>query len=412
MSKRNLVTYAWFIPAAFLADQLLSSFSFLRSSTHRGLGGNDHPSISRNNTDFPIWLSEYIEWHKKIRSDENLFQSSNILLVDQGTGGLGDRLKSLPYFLWLAAKHDRLLMIYWNTQCTIQEFLQPNTIDWSINVTKYRDDILLKAVRLNRVGDNNDYFRHLVDDAEMEQHKSERVLQMFGNHQTLTKGLAMVVRASNNDKRIFEYAFANLFRLANQVQELLEKTMKEIGLDDQEYIGVHLRARYPSISPVFTAGGENIDGVGIKNATKEVKDELMKLSGHAIQCTRMAHGGSNQFVYFASDTLLVMEMQHQSDKKVVYLPSTQERSHFSHGETSCSAYYPALIDLWILSQAQCIGAGVGGYSMLATMMNGFKCYTFHQFNSMLRECFTEEDNFFIGVDGKMPECLLSPTLEK
>ena len=387
------------------------SLTHLPVDAHRALEDNARELKSIETSEWPTWLSEYVEWHKKVRQDPTLFENASILVVDQGVGGLGDRLKSLPFFLWMAAKHKRLLMIYWDGECQIQEFLQPSTFDWRINVAIDKDDILAKAVRLNRIGDTGDYFHHLIDDAELESHNADRVLQAFGNHQSLTKGLALVVKDSNNDRRVLEYAFSSLFRLADPVQQLMDKTKNELGLDGKDYIGVHFRARYPGISKILSAD-DKIDTQGITNVTKEVKDELTKLGSHAIQCTRLAYGDGNMLVYFASDTLLAMEIQHQLDEKIVYLSTDEERLHFSYGRSSCSARYPALIDLWIMSEAQCIGVGVGGFSMLASMMNGFKCYTFHQFNYMVKHAFSQENNFFRGEDGNVPECYLPEAEEK
>lgn len=428
----NVLKLSWWIPVVFLAAQFFSS----NSNTHRQRGLTDHHvhvhplALHKNTTTttatelLPAWLADYIAWHRMIRSNETLFQATNILLVDQGVGGLGDRLKSLPYFLWLAAKNHRFLMIHWNTHCQIHEFLQPNTIDWRVNVTTQdATDILAKAVPLGRVSDHSSYFVNLPDDAQLQLHATDRVLQVFGNHVTLTRGLAMVVRASNRDRNVFAHIYAHLFRLADPVQALLDKTKIDAGLtDDREYIGVHLRARYPGASQVISsAGGDRVDFEGIKNVTQEIKDELMKLSEHAIHCTQMAYSGSTTdkhtgshddqpYVYFASDTLLAMEMQHEAHPNVVYMVTPEERSHFAGGggEPTCTEYYPALVDLWMLSQARCIGLGVGGFSMLATMMNGFQCYTFHQFNQMIGQLFAKENNFFLGEDGKLPECLLPP----
>jgi len=67
---------------------------------------------------------------------------------------------------------------------------------------------------------NEDYFHHLIDDKQLEVNKSNRVLQVFGNHLSLTKGLPQVPQASNNDRRIFKHIFQSLFKLSDPVQEL------------------------------------------------------------------------------------------------------------------------------------------------------------------------------------------------
>ena len=363
-------------------------------------------SSSSHATDLPQWLSSYLEWHNKVRSDPAVFAQARVLIVDAGAGGLGDRLKHLPYYMLLASKHSRVLLIHWNKDCGIEEFFQPNVIDW-----RTPPHLLDSAIHLNKKNDKEDYFYHLVDDKQLEENKSNPVLQVFGNHLSLTKGQPQVPQASNNDRRVFKHIFQSLFKLSDPVQELLLSTKKEIGLG-KDYVGVHLRARYPGISKVLDTAGETIDANGITNATPQVKQEILKLSNHAIQCTRAAAGDKNAQVYFASDTVLAMELQQDQDDRVVYLKTDQERVHMGAYRTAsskgpqCSQYYPAIVDLWLLSQAKCIGFGVGGYGALATMMSDFECWTIHQPNDMLSNHFAKATNFFNAENGRLPECYL------
>ena len=354
----------------------------------------------------PNWLSYYLKWHGTVRSDPALFAKARILIVDAGHGGLSDRLKHLPYYMLLASKHSRVLLIHWKKDCGIQEFFKPNVIDW-----RTPPHLLYWAIDLNKQKGYGDYFHHLIDDEQLEANKNNRVLQVSGNLLSLTKGQPQVPQASKNDRRVFKHIFQSLFKLSDPVQELLLSTKKEIGLGE-DYVGVHLRARYPGISKVLDKAGEQIDFNGITNVTPQVKQEILKLGNHAIQCTRAAAGDKDAQVYFASDTVLAMKLQHEQDDRVVHLKTDQERVHFGASRAAsskgpqCSQYYPAIVDLWLLSQAKCIGFGVGGYGSLAAMMSDFECWTIHQRNGVLSHAFAQETNFFNAEDGSLPECYL------
>jgi hypothetical protein len=407
--NRNLLAICMWSVVLFFVSELFSPRTLV---IQRGRQLENITKPFKNSTTttstYPIpWLSSYIKWHNDTRSDPALVADAQYLIVDQGAGGLGDRLKHLPYYMWLASKYNRVLLIYWDKDCHIEEYFQPNSINWT--TPKY---VLDQAVHLNKKNDNVDYFNHLIGDSDMEAHRVDKVLQVFGNHLSLTRGIPRVVEESGNNRRVFRYIFKSLFRLSDPVQKLLDKTKQEIGLGD-DYIGVHLRARYPGISKILAAAGDNVDAKGITNVTSEVKQELLKMSSHAIDCTRKALGGDNsnnaQQVYFASDTLLAMELQQEKDKRVVYLKTNEERVHFSQGNSQCNQYYPAIVDLWLLSEAKCIGFGAGGYGAVATMMSNFDCWTLHQWNSMLSQQFKKETNFFNGKDGALPECLLPPS---
>jgi hypothetical protein len=358
-------------------------------------------SSSSHATDLPQWLISYLEWHNTVRSDPAVFAQAHVLIVDAGVGGLGDRLKHLPYYMLL-----RVLLIHWNRDCGIEEFFQPNVIDW-----RTPPHLLDSAIRLNEENDSQDkhnYIHHLVDDKQLEANKSNRVLQVSGNIQSLEKGLPQVPQASNNDRRVFKHIFQSLFKLSDPVQELLLSTKKEIGLGN-DYVGVHLRARYPGVSKVLDTAGERVDSYGITNVTLQVKQEILKLSSHAIQCTRAAAGDKDAQVYFASDTVLAMKLQHEQDDRVVHLKTDQERVHTGVSSSKgpqCSQYYPAFVDLWLLSQAKCIGFGVGGYGALATMMSDLECWTIHQQHGFLTHYFAKATNSFNAKNGSLTECYL------
>lgn len=395
MNRSLLAVCAWSVALFLISNQLSPS-----ASTNNGRQLENKTETFNNTTAYPKWLSSYIKWHKNARTNPD----AQYLIVDEGIGGLGDRLKHIPYYMWLASKHSRVLLIHWRADCHIDEFFQTNVVNWTTP-----SQLLGQAVHLNKIADKVDYFKHLIDHSDMEAHKSEKVLQVFGNHLSLVKGMSQVVQESDNDRRVFRYIFQSLFRLADPVQKLLEETKNEIGLGDN-YIGVHLRARYPGISKILSAAGKRVDATGITNVTMEVKQEILKLSNHAISCTRKAARDNGAQVYFASDTMLAMELQQKQDKRVVYLKTNQERIHFSHGNSQCNQYYPAIVDLWLLSEAQCVGFGVGGFGALATMMSNFDCWIFHQSNSVLSEHFAKKTNFFNDENGELPECLL-PEIE-
>lgn len=359
----------------------------------------DLPNNGAVATTMPQWLSNYVKWHNIVRSDPVIFAQAHVLIVDEGAGGLGDRLKHLPYYLWLASKHSRVLLIHWNTLCGIQEFFQPNLINWTTP-----PHLLQSAVLLNKRGDKDDYFEHLIDDTELATHQSHLVVQVYGNHLSLVKGLPQVALASENGRRVFKDIFQCLFKLSDPVQQLLDRTKVNIGLGD-DYIGVHLRARYPGVDHILDNAGTDIDASGFRDVTTQVKETIYKLGRHAIQCTRAAAGDDHSQVYFASDTVLAMALQQQEDDRVVYLKSDQERVHFAK-QASCDQYYPAVVDLWLLSHAKCIGFGAGGFGALATMMSNFDCWTIHQHNSIVMDHVAKATNFFNGDDGNLPKCIL------
>ena len=421
------------------------------------------------------WLTEYEAFHKRMRKDPAYeFTHGRYLIVEQGKGGLADRIKSMPYYLWLAAKHDRILLWYWDSPCSVDHYFQPSgDIDWRVRrgeepwFDEYLDDkVRDRKVMATEPKDKHDYFTHYVNDAEMESRKGARYISVIMNHASLTKGLPELYHAHGDNPEVFKILLERLFKPSDAVQTMLNQRRAEMRLVPDRYVGVHLRARYPGINDVLKRTNPKSDTEGFTNVTPEVEAELLKMSMHAIECTMNRHDEHKQHiarkaeelqrqadelrhqlrslhvyetgepamasvataeenqnglvaaeeqtdtlssssspqglpVYFATDTMQVLKLledspdSHHSVRSLP--PSDHEKTHFvlgRKGRNECSEFYETIVDLYLLKESACIGMGVGGYSMLATMMNGMKCFVFHQHNSMIERFFDDEGSFF------------------
>ena len=92
-----------------------------------------------NKESLPHWMKNYFDWHKKQMSQlspSNWKQQKFLVLScleNQSTcGGLSDRLKPLPLFLYFANQTGRIFMIRWDKPYALEEFLQPNELNWSM----------------------------------------------------------------------------------------------------------------------------------------------------------------------------------------------------------------------------------------------------------------------------------------
>ena len=89
----------------------------------------------------PQWVTSYLQWHRKIRpeinSPESIEKGYRFLVLScletwGKCGGLADRLKPIPLALRLAYETKRVLLVYWNKPCELEEFLEParGGLDW------------------------------------------------------------------------------------------------------------------------------------------------------------------------------------------------------------------------------------------------------------------------------------------
>jgi len=421
----TMIRQRYLIFVFLLAGQfMLTKGTNLRKSNN---SANNDDVFTLDNVSFPR-LKNYILWHNEVLT----FMSTNptgkyyhepvfkFMVVKKERGGLADRLKFLPYFLWMAIRNDRILLLdgWEDTDCPLQEYLQPNLINWAIP-DNMPPEILNSAIKLNK-DNQEDFFNHDIDIWDFFNENDAKTIEIYGNHLT-ENGLGRLFReaSDNEDRRIFQQIFRSMFRLSDPVQQMLHNTRKELGLLNRDYIGVHLRLRYPRL--LQKNDNENRDFsdlAGFNEFTPELEEELMQLSNHALNCTKASFFQKNRIsrksppIYVASDTVRALELlkQEHPEDEILFLSddNSTERLHSGNMDakyvkvSSCSAYYPAIIDLWMLAGARCIGFGTGGYGALATMMSDFDCWVLHQENSHLS---TKDLPHFHDPDtGKLPQC--------
>ncbi len=154
-SKKNLIVVAvasflWLL-IAMVAFEVNILNNHLKSN---GNGNGDHTDTADTDTAFltmygkhrfqesfdalPRWLQDYFTWHRAQTSSLSSFSSSSaaanantkyvvLLCLPKDTlcGGLSDRLRPLPFYLFVAKHTNRVLCIYWEKPFGLEEFLQP-----------------------------------------------------------------------------------------------------------------------------------------------------------------------------------------------------------------------------------------------------------------------------------------------
>ena len=101
---------------------------------------NKNNNLWEESTLIPDWLKEYFAWHQQERArlTESNWKDGRYLLPVapriSKSGGMTDRIRPLPAYLRLAAQTKRLLMIYWERPCALEEFLLPpkGGLDWRV----------------------------------------------------------------------------------------------------------------------------------------------------------------------------------------------------------------------------------------------------------------------------------------
>jgi len=340
----------------------------------------------------PYWIADYVEWHAQARASG--LQSNNsttrILLVsieEHHRGGLADRLRSLPFLLWEAVRTKRIFLMQWMNPCALEEFLLPplGGIDWTVPAN------LDTSHAVWYIYDEHDNMQ-LADNGAYQEYP---LIKTWHTPWTFVEGMPLLAKTLNVTSLsdpIFSHMYRLLLAPSPPVQRLMNDTMNTLELQPYQYNGVHLRARYPGASPVFepksSLFSRSVDADGFK-WTLQAKQEVLRVANHAIDCLDNNTTTTILPIYFASDTNEAVKLVTQQDN-VVGMVTPLEKMHLDRNDrvglirqTPPSAFYPALVDLWILSRAQCLAVGAGGYGVFASILGETDCLVFHSENSFV-----------------------------
>jgi hypothetical protein len=293
-------------------------------------------------------------------------------------GGLGDRLKSLPFFIAAAAYNKRIFLIRWQRPTKLEEFLIPNEIHWSVpdwmyeelndfhnrtesifastsrGITRFlKDDKLVIEGRLQDFFGGSGYYNWM--DSELD--KNKELIEL--------SGLSTPV-GWKQYQILFHDLFFTLFKPIPPIAKLVEDKMQLANLVPGNFTASHYRAFY---------GTENKKHV----VTEEILDQKTR---NALNCASFIQPGDP--IYFASDSLgaisFAREMMNENNatntinrKKIVVFDEAKEALHIDKSNQwtsgNVSDFYPTFVDLLIMSKAKCMALGMGGYSLFANFLS-------------------------------------------
>jgi hypothetical protein len=275
----------------------------------------------------------------------------------------------------------------WSNPCAIEEFLLPSLsgVDWTVPTNLDTSD----DIWYNYDDHGN---MQLVDNVSYRRYPLIHIRHTPWTFDTGMRLLAKALNVSSWSDPIFAHIYKLLLIPSPPVQQSLDDTMRFLGLTSHQYDAVHLRARYPGASnafqpkkALFTRG---VDADGFQ-WTLQAKSEVLRFATRAIDCVRKASNNNVSLpIYFASDANEAVKLVAQEKENVVGMVTSYERLHLNRNDkiglirkTPPPAFYPAFVDMWILSQARCLVVGAGGYGILASIIGGTQCIFYHQKNS-------------------------------
>ncbi len=316
----------------------------------------------------PKWLRDYFAWHqdqianyKKAKGDSGVPHNTKFLaatcISSEICGGFTDRLRALPFFLLAAAKVDRVLCIYWTNPGPLEHLLQPpkGGMDW--RCPPEFDAIVNKSAPSKK---QKNFRHHSFYDMKSRRNGNnalaiaETVLRDIRDNNATFASIGTVdkdfnkVNSLNNffnahsyqDRYTFaskwfhveltEHIYRVLFEPIPAIGRMINNTMTRLGLVENEYTSVHVRARYPThqLNSILAEHKDHYDSGRYKPSFEgRLKDYLLSLANNAIECGILADSKNNhQYEYEKGDS--------NSSRSIyfyrivwIYHPTSQQIAH-------------------------------------------------------------------------------------
>ena len=397
------------------------------SNIKEGIGNDNHPPtdylsegfrLKFNRSMFPLpdWLDSFldsqpIETHNNSLADPN--QKFIVMTChkfantkEEDCGGFSDRMKLLPYMLWVAKTSQRMLLIRYSKPYPLEEFLvpPPDGFDWRLPDGYFENEFEAYA---NRTKDQYMEMRRYVWHNKIKESKWKESRVVFVNCNlaipAVVDKLKEWIGFTNNE--VMAGVFRRLFQPTPPVAKIIESIAEENGLIAGQYAGAHTRLKFPfkNVRYIWLGSRSDKDPNGLVMSNNMTRNNVQVISHNALNCA-MKIMPETKLIYFASDaTEAVAYLMRESPwakpkftitsnstlldiPKVIARPDFDRPSaHFDKSGTKPSpdGLYNVFVDLWILSHARCISHGVGGYPRFAAQLTGNYdiCRTKHRLNN-------------------------------
>jgi hypothetical protein len=311
---------------------------------------------------------------------------------DLKCGGLGDRLRGLPFFIAAAARTLRIFMIRWDRPTRLEEFLVPNEVNWSV------PEWMLQQLWQGNVSS----VMSMSGMELMRSYENESAAIVEGKIQDFFGGSALYHKivvsmdnttASSTDENLdgsvgwreYQWIFHDLFRVLFKpslpVAQLISERLRSANLTPGNYVSSHHRAFY-----------------GIEYARhKSGPDEALRRSGiNAVNCASQLSPGVP--VYFASDSLVsiqaVRDYAFQRNLPIIapiHDETVRDALHLDKDpywrSRNASDFYATFVDLLIMSNGQCQSHGIGGFGSFGALLSrNATCTVRHGITGQTDDC--------------------------
>ena len=307
------------------------------------------PNVWGESNILPQWIKDYFTWHRHQKAQitpqnwkEFRYCVMRCLTTDGKCGGTADRIKTVPWILYWAARTNRILLIHWSRPAALEAFLMPpeGGIDW--RVPDWLVDHVVHGFVTGNIKNFQARFLGSNDISLPTKLQSYNGGSLYYN--AYIEGPTF--------EEIYHDVWRSLFTPALPIQNVVRKHLERFHLQPGEYVASHLRGLY-----------------GMKNRPQR---QLELMAENAIKCaTTLRPEGP---IFFASDSkdaidYVIETYAPKKTTKIVALQRDYEPLHLEKSPNwenrNASEYYDTFVDLYLLSLSKCVSYNVGGYGQWA-----------------------------------------------
>jgi len=334
------------------------------------------PEIEDALNHLPDWLNKYVQWHADQRRRHLYSPETKYLTVacfrNGFCGGLSDRLRPLPYFLFFAYKTNRVLFIKWQ-KFQLEDFLLPvvGGLDWRLP-----DDI--------DIGEGPDAtgldVGLIFSDPKHELNKKRNLVVLARDMYSAVKKEYFLTEAPQHGTSADLWKV--LFDPVPEIKALIKQTMADLKLTPKKYVSVHIRSSDITFLTTHTAAEE------LETRFNKIKGEYNSDIENGIFCAAHSVPMYQGYpIYFtASNTndvkyaLRHSKFAENNPGVLVGLENTIRfhsdkiaRNHKFNDGADPKHLYPAFVDLYLLANSACVSFGKLGFGRLGGYIGGEQC---------------------------------------
>ncbi len=350
----------------------------------------------------PLWLQEYFNWHREQTSSNNPDTKYIVMscLPEDTCGGLSDRLRPMPFFLFMAKYTKRVLCINWKKNYGLDEFLQPIPnvgIEWRCpkDVDDYYDiqqtthdqrkapsikfgtcskrghKPYAKCIEseIKRVNKNIHAKYASIDlwsRAADPMNEANLLVQQHSYGFNLeAKAFLMPYISGSQYPEMIEHIFRVMFEPIPVLARRINATMTKLGLVENDYVSTHARCRYPNRHLEHLTGSLDYDIIGGMKFEGNVKIYLVNILNNALECGHKLAPDLKLFMitdhndatnYVISNDIVFDENGEKRVMRPVGIHRDEEVLHMEGNHTTVKAesFYSVFEDLLIMGGSRCV----------------------------------------------------------